>query len=109
MLGAVRFAAIGVLLFTGIAMAQDDAPAADKRQAVLQKVCSTCHAMDEVSARRSRSQWEDLLYKMIDLGAKGTVLTVAPPAQATVHPGRDRALDPVERQAVAIDQSRREG
>jgi competence ComEA-like helix-hairpin-helix protein len=28
--------------------------------------------MDNVGARRTRSQWEDLMYKMIDLGAKGT-------------------------------------
>jgi competence ComEA-like helix-hairpin-helix protein len=72
LLAAVRLAGIGVFLLTGVATAQVDAPVTDKRQAVLQKVCSTCHAMDEVTTRRSRSQWEDLLYKMIDLGAKGT-------------------------------------
>lgn len=66
-------AAWALLLCTGAAMAQDErAPAEDKRHAVFLKVCGTCHPMDKITARRSRSQWEDLLYKMIDLGAKGT-------------------------------------
>jgi competence ComEA-like helix-hairpin-helix protein len=66
-------AAWALLLSTGAAMAQNEgAPAADKRHAVFQKICSTCHPMDKITARRSRSQWEDVLYKMIDLGAKGT-------------------------------------
>jgi competence ComEA-like helix-hairpin-helix protein len=69
---AIRVTAISVSLFVAVGSAQDSAPIIDERQVVLQRVCSTCHAMDDVTARRSRSQWEDLLYKMIDLGAKGT-------------------------------------
>jgi competence ComEA-like helix-hairpin-helix protein len=66
-------AALGLSLFAGAAMAQDEgAPSEDKRHAVLVRVCASCHPMDKITARRSRSQWEDLLYKMIDLGAKGT-------------------------------------
>src|SRR5690606_23920616 len=61
-----------LLWFTVAAAAQDAAPAVDKRRAVFQKICTTCHAMDNVGGRRTRSQWEDLMYKMIDLGAKGT-------------------------------------
>jgi competence ComEA-like helix-hairpin-helix protein len=64
--------ALVLLLFASGATAQDrDAPT-DKRHAVFLKVCATCHPIDKITARRSRSQWEDLLYKMIDLGAKGT-------------------------------------
>ena len=67
-----------MLLLTGAVAAQDgaatparDAPV-DKRQALVQKLCSKCHPMEKISARRTRSQWEDMLYKMIDLGAKGS-------------------------------------
>ena len=42
-------------------------------QAVMQKVCGTCHGVDKVTAtRRSREQWEEVTNKMISLGAKGT-------------------------------------
>lgn len=61
-----------LLWFTGAAVAQDGAAPVDKRHAVFQRVCSACHAMDNVGGRRSRAQWEDLIYKMIDLGAKGS-------------------------------------
>ncbi len=69
---AGRFAAVGMALLLGSAMAQDNGSAVDKRQAVFQKVCGTCHSADKVEARRTRTQWEDLIYKMIDMGAKGT-------------------------------------
>ena len=65
-------AVCALLAFTGIAAGQDGDAPVDKRHAVFQKVCSTCHAMDNVGGRRTRAQWEDLLYKMIDLGAKGS-------------------------------------
>ena len=39
----------------------------------LQKVCVTCHALEQItSSRRSRSQWDDLINRMIERGAKGT-------------------------------------
>jgi competence ComEA-like helix-hairpin-helix protein len=39
----------------------------------LQRVCVTCHALEQItSSRRSRSQWEDLINRMIERGAKGT-------------------------------------
>jgi len=69
---ALLGAASVLLWFTAAAAAQDAAPPVDKRHALFQKICTTCHAMDNVGARRTRSQWEDLMYKMIDLGAKGT-------------------------------------
>lgn len=65
-------AAAILLWFTGAAAAQDEAASVDKRHAVFQRVCSACHAMDNVGGRRTRAQWEDLIYKMIDLGAKGS-------------------------------------
>lgn len=69
----VLFGAVCALLaFTGGATAEDGGTTVDKRHALFQKLCTTCHAMDNAGARRTRSQWEDLLYKMIDLGAKGT-------------------------------------
>lgn len=69
----ILFGAVCALLaFTGAATAQDDGTTVDKRHALFQKICTTCHAMDNVGARRTRSQWEDLMYKMIDLDAKGT-------------------------------------
>jgi cytochrome c oxidase cbb3-type subunit III len=45
---------------------------ADAR-AVVQKVCGTCHALERVTVSpRSPAQWEDVISKMISLGAKGT-------------------------------------
>ena len=40
---------------------------------VFQRVCSKCHELEQVTAsRRSRAQWEDVIDKMITLGAKAT-------------------------------------
>ena len=46
---------------------------ADAR-AVVQKVCGTaCHALERATVTpRSRAQWEDVISKMISMGAKGT-------------------------------------
>ena len=45
----------------------------DERQAVLQKVCGSCHTMGKVTgSRRSRAQWEEVTDKMIAAGAKAT-------------------------------------
>ena len=47
---------------------QDDAPAAAFR-----RVCSNCHDADRILAtRRTRTQWEEVIEKMIDRGAEGT-------------------------------------
>ncbi len=46
---------------------------ANAGQAVLQKVCGSCHALGKVTAsRRSREQWEEVTDKMIAAGAKAT-------------------------------------
>jgi competence ComEA-like helix-hairpin-helix protein len=47
---------------------QNDAPAAAFR-----RVCSNCHDADRILAtRRTRTQWEEVIEKMIDRGAQGT-------------------------------------
>ena len=47
---------------------QDDAPASAFR-----RVCSNCHDAERILAtRRTRTQWEEVIEKMIDRGAEGT-------------------------------------
>jgi cytochrome c oxidase cbb3-type subunit III len=63
---------------------------ADAR-AVVQKVCGTCHALERVTVSpRSRAQWEEVISKMVAMGAKGTEeeLVVVLNYLATNH-GRD--------------------
>jgi len=57
------------LAFVGAsAQGQDDAPAAAFR-----RVCSNCHDAERIlSTRRTRTQWEEVIEKMIDRGAEGT-------------------------------------
>jgi competence ComEA-like helix-hairpin-helix protein len=68
----------GALLVVGVstiiaaigtkAQDQDDAPAAAFR-----RVCSNCHDAERILAtRRTRTQWEEVIEKMIDRGAEGT-------------------------------------
>ena len=60
---ATTIAAIGAR-----AQDQDDAPAAAFR-----RVCSNCHDAERIlSTRRTRTQWEEVIEKMIDRGAEGT-------------------------------------
>ncbi len=60
---AVLIASIGAQ-----ARDQDDAPAAAFR-----RVCSSCHDAERIlSTRRTRTQWEEVIEKMIDRGAEGT-------------------------------------
>ena len=76
-----RFVALVGIMFalclSGIAILQPavgmQSPQADAR-AVVQKVCgSTCHALERATVSpRSRAQWEDVISKMISMGAKGT-------------------------------------
>ena len=50
------------------AQEQDDPPAA-----AFKRVCSSCHDADRILAtRRTRTQWEEVIEKMIDRGAEGT-------------------------------------
>jgi len=60
-------AAIGAVVASS-AQEPEDAPAAAFR-----RVCSSCHDSDRILAtRRTRTQWEEIIEKMIDRGAEGT-------------------------------------
>ena len=73
---------VGLVLLIGFAfvwafMPQTVAPAqatqTDNQQALLQKVCGSCHTLGKVTgSRRSRSQWEEVTDKMIAAGAKAS-------------------------------------
>src|ERR1051325_10016714 len=53
---------------------QQTAPAAPDPDAPLfNRMCSECHDADRIiSARRTKTDWEDVLNKMIEKGATGT-------------------------------------
>jgi competence ComEA-like helix-hairpin-helix protein len=60
-------AALGAVVASS-AQEPEDAPAAAFR-----RVCSSCHDSDRILAtRRTRTQWEEIIEKMIDRGAEGT-------------------------------------
>ncbi len=70
-------------------------------QAVMQKVCGTCHSVERGTVSpRSRAQWEDVISKMVSIGAKGTdeELAVVLNYLATNH-GRDNAAAQANRPA----------
>jgi competence ComEA-like helix-hairpin-helix protein len=61
-------AALLIAVIAAQAQDQNDAPAAAFR-----RVCSSCHDADRILAtRRTRTQWEEVIEKMIDRGAEGT-------------------------------------
>ena len=61
-------AALVAAAISANAQDQDDAPAA-----AFKRVCSNCHDADRILAtRRTRTQWEEVIEKMIDRGAEGT-------------------------------------
>jgi competence ComEA-like helix-hairpin-helix protein len=61
-------AALLIVVIGAQAQDQNDAPAAAFR-----RVCSSCHDADRILAtRRTRTQWEEVIEKMIDRGAEGT-------------------------------------
>jgi competence protein ComEA len=61
------FAAAGAVVVSS-AQEPEDAPAAAFR-----RVCSSCHDSERILAtRRTRTQWEEIIEKMIDRGAEGT-------------------------------------
>ncbi|HKC85273.1 MAG TPA: cytochrome c, partial [Blastocatellia bacterium] len=66
---ALRLSGIAILQPT-VAMQSSQEGA----RAVVQKICgSTCHALERATVSpRSRAQWEDVISKMISMGAKGT-------------------------------------
>lgn len=75
--GAIRAAAAifvaGLAILTGAAIAAGAQEPEDQPALAFQRVCSSCHAPDRILAtRRTRTQWEEVIQKMIDRGAQGT-------------------------------------
>jgi competence protein ComEA len=66
-LAATLFAAVTVSLAAAGQEPEDHAAAAFKR------VCATCHDAERIlSARRTRTQWQEVIDKMVERGAAGT-------------------------------------
>jgi competence protein ComEA len=62
-----------VVLFLSAAAAQEKLPAGPGRDA-MKKVCSKCHGAENViGLAKSREEWGELVGKMVDLGAEGSV------------------------------------
>jgi competence protein ComEA len=72
--GAARACALLILTLgvAGVASAQDPAPPFPQSDAFL-RVCSSCHDAERIlSNRRTRTQWQEVIEKMIERGAEGT-------------------------------------
>ena len=62
---------IAVVAVATAARAQN--PADDQSAGAFQRVCSSCHDAQRILAtRRTKTQWEEIIGKMIDKGATGT-------------------------------------
>jgi competence ComEA-like helix-hairpin-helix protein len=75
--GTMRAAAAifvaGLTVATGAAIAASAQEPEDHPAAAYKRVCSSCHDADRILAtRRTRTQWEEVIEKMIDRGAEGT-------------------------------------
>ena len=73
----IRTAAAALLVFMAIAAvagaAHGQDPADDQSAGAFQRVCSSCHDAQRILAtRRTKTQWEEIIGKMIDRGATGT-------------------------------------
>jgi competence protein ComEA len=71
---AARAGALFVLILGAgrLASAQEPAPAFPQSDAFL-RVCSSCHDAERIlSNRRTRTQWQEVIEKMIERGAEGT-------------------------------------
>jgi competence ComEA-like helix-hairpin-helix protein len=72
----IRAAAAALLIFVAVAAVAASARAQDPDDAsagAFQRVCSSCHDAQRILAtRRTRTQWEEIIGKMIDRGATGT-------------------------------------
>jgi competence protein ComEA len=66
---ALFFLVLGV---AGVASAQDPAATFPQSEAFT-RVCSSCHDAERIlSNRRTRTQWEEVIEKMVERGAEGT-------------------------------------
>jgi competence ComEA-like helix-hairpin-helix protein len=69
----VLFAISMAGLAAALTAAQDDGLPAGKGKDVLQRMCTTCHGLDQVVANRySKKAWADLVDDMVSRGAEGS-------------------------------------
>jgi competence ComEA-like helix-hairpin-helix protein len=72
----IRAAAAALLMLVAVAAVAASARAQDPEDAsagAFQRVCSSCHDAQRILAtRRTKTQWEEIIGKMIDRGATGT-------------------------------------
>jgi competence ComEA-like helix-hairpin-helix protein len=70
LLACAPFATVAISLGAHAATAQDPG---DRPANAFTRVCSSCHDADRILAtRRTRTQWEEIIEKMIERGAEGT-------------------------------------
>jgi competence ComEA-like helix-hairpin-helix protein len=63
----------GLAVVTGAAIAASAQEPEDHPAVAFKRVCSSCHDAERILAiRRTRTQWEEIIEKMIDRGAEGT-------------------------------------
>lgn len=72
----IRAGAAALLIFGAVAVVVTGASAQepqDQSAVAFKRVCSSCHDAQRILAtRRTRTQWEEIIGKMIDRGAEGT-------------------------------------
>jgi competence ComEA-like helix-hairpin-helix protein len=70
--GAALLAA-ALFIGVGTALAARTQEPEDQPAAAFKRTCSTCHDAERILAtRRTRTQWEEVIEKMIERGAQGT-------------------------------------
>ena len=70
---AAALVAAALLAGVGTALAARAQEPEDHPAVAFKRVCSTCHDADRILAtRRTRTQWEEVIEKMIERGAQGT-------------------------------------
>ena len=64
---------VGLVAVVGAVVASSAQEPEDAPAAAFRRVCSNCHDSERILAtRRTRTQWEEIIEKMIDRGAEGT-------------------------------------
>jgi competence ComEA-like helix-hairpin-helix protein len=70
---ALAVAAAAVLLVGAVTLDAGGQSPDDHPATAFKRVCSSCHDAERILAtRRTRTQWEEVIEKMIDRGAEGT-------------------------------------
>lgn len=70
---AIAVALAAVLAVSAVTLAAGGQNPADHTATAFTRVCSSCHDAERIlAARRTRTQWEEIIEKMIERGAQGT-------------------------------------